>query len=315
MDEAGDSGRPSPGGGSMNWKTKAIVQRCLSRCPFGVQANYLLQRYVSRSLPIDHHTIKQMADIAAMHLEALSEHSLTAPRDARCLEIGAGTDLTLPLLFYAHGVNHHTTLDIAPLARRFLVNSSIVSLRSIDLPLARRPDSPIEPTTLLKAGLRERYGITYMAPCDARRTLLPAGSFDLITSTDTLEHIPAVDIPLILKECRRLLAPAGLLSLYVDHRDHYSYADSGISVYNFLRYSDAAWSRFNSSLQYQNRQRHPDYLEAADSCGFRIVKERRFGPSAADLCCLTQLELDPKFHKYALDDLGVQNSHIVLAPT
>lgn len=94
MDEAGDSGRPSPGGGSMNWKTKAIVQRCLSRCPFGVQANYLLQRYVSRSLPIDRHTIKQMADIAAMHLEALSEHSLTAPRDARCLEIGAGTDLT-----------------------------------------------------------------------------------------------------------------------------------------------------------------------------------------------------------------------------
>ena len=53
----------------MNWKTKAIVQRCLSRCPFGIQANYLLQRYVSKSLPIDYHTIRQIAGLAAMHLE------------------------------------------------------------------------------------------------------------------------------------------------------------------------------------------------------------------------------------------------------
>jgi len=297
----------------MNWKTKAIVQRCLSRCRFGIQANYLLQRYVQKSLPIDEHTMRQIAGIAAMHLDALSEHSLKAPRDATCLEIGAGTDLTLPLLFYAHGVNHHTTLDITPLARRFLVNSSIIRMRSIDLALARRPGWLVEPTQDLHPALRERYGINYLAPCDARRTGLPAGSFDLITSTDTLEHVPAADLAPILKECRRLLAPGGLLSLYIDHRDHYSYADRRISVYNFLRYSDAAWSRFNSPLQYQNRQRHSDYLEAAGSCGLRIVKERRFGPSAADLHCLMKLDLDSKFHKYPLDDLGVQHSHLVLA--
>jgi SAM-dependent methyltransferase len=297
----------------MNWKAKAMVQRCLSRCPFGIQANYLLQRCVQKSLPIDDDTVRQVAAIAALHLDSLSQHSHKAPRDATCLEIGAGTDLTLPLLFYAHGVNHHTTLDIMPLARRFLVNSSIVRMRSIDLPLARRPDWLVESTQDLPLALRERYGINYLAPCDARRTGLPGGAFDLITSTDTLEHVPAPDLPPILKECRRLLAPGGLLSLYIDHRDHYSYADRRISVYNFLRYSDAAWSRFNSPLQYQNRQRHSDYLEAAGSCGFRIVKERRFGPSAADLRCLMELDLDSKFHQYPLDDLGVQHSHLVLA--
>jgi hypothetical protein len=161
--------------------------------------------------------------------------------------------------------------------------------------------------------LRERYGIDYLAPRDARRTGLPAQSIDLIHSTNTMEHIPPADLRLILGECRRLLAPAGLVSLYIDYRDHYSYADRGISVYNFLQYSDAAWSRFNSSLQYQNRLRHPDYLELAGQCGFRILSERRVAPSDTDRRLLRRLELDARFRRYDCEDLAVQGAHLVMA--
>jgi SAM-dependent methyltransferase len=312
MNESSNREGASAGGGSINWKTKAIVQRYLSRCPFGFQVNYLLQRYVQKSLPIDERSVRQMASVAAMHLEAFHEHCSRALNEANCLEIGAGTDLTVPLLFYAYGVNHHTTVDITPLARRFLVNSMIVRLQTIDTVLERRPASTIRATQNLRDALRELYGIDYLAPCDARRTGLPEASFDLITSTNTLEHIPTPDLVLILTECRRLLAPGGVLSLYIDHRDHYSYADATIGVYNFLRYSDAAWLRFNSPLQYQNRQRHPDYLQAAVSCGFTVLEERRFGPSETDLRDLIDFELDTRFHQYTLGDLGVQHSHFVL---
>ena len=129
-----------------------------------------------------------------------------------------------------------------------------------------------------------------------------------------MEHIPRADLSLILQECRRLLAPGGLVSLHIDYRDHYSYADRSISVYNFLQYSERAWSRFNSSLHYQNRLRHPDYLELADSCGFGILSERPMGPSDSDLRSLEALEIDQHFHAYDSHSLAIQAAHLVLAP-
>jgi SAM-dependent methyltransferase len=298
---------------SINWKAKALLQRCLSRCPLGLQVNYLLQRYVQRSLPIDERAMREVAELAAAHLEALRDHLPKPPQQAVCVEIGAGTDLALPLLLYSQGVNRQITIDIAVLARRVLVNSAIASLRSLDLPLRRPPAAMIGRCENLRGALRAHYGIDYLAPRDARHTGLPSNSIDFIHSTSTMEHIPPADLRLILGECRRLLAPAGLVSLYIDYRDHYSYADRGISVYNFLQYSDAAWSRFNSSLQYQNRLRHPDYLELAGKCGFRILSERRVAPSDTDRRLLGRLELDARFRRYDCEDLAVQGAHLVMA--
>ena len=56
---------------------------------------------------------------------------------------------------------------------------------------------------------------------------LPAASVDFVSSTNTLEHIPATDIGPILAECRRLLRPDGVVSCRIDMRDHYSYFDAG----------------------------------------------------------------------------------------
>ena len=75
---------------------------------------------------------------------------------------------------------------------------------------------------------------------DARASGLHAGCVDIITSTNTLEHIPPGEIAAILRECARLLREGGLMSSSIDLQDHYHWFDKNISVYNFLRFSDPA---------------------------------------------------------------------------
>src|SRR5438132_1489863 len=115
--------------------------------------------------------------------------------------------------------------------------------------------SPIRSITELES----RFGISYLAPCDARDSKLPAESFSFISNTSTLEHIPESDLLKVLVECVRLLKPKGIMSSIIDMKDHYSYHDSSISCYNFLKFSDTAWKLIDSPLHFQNRLRYPDY--------------------------------------------------------
>src|SRR6476619_3422483 len=82
-------------------------------------------------------------------------------------------------------------------------------------------------------GLEERFGIRYLAPCDARGTGLPAESIDFVSSTDTCEHIPGTELAEIFRECHRLLRPGGAFSCRIDLQDHYAYFDRSLSKYNF----------------------------------------------------------------------------------
>src|SRR5438067_829197 len=132
-------------------------------------------------------------------------------------------------------------------------------------------------------------------PSSGRRE---AGSVDCITSTNTLEHIPPDDLAAILRECYRILAPSGLVSLDIDYQDHYSFFDPRITAYNFLRYSARTWSFFSPSLHYQNRLRHPDYLELVKAAGFKIIEEKRTDGTAEDLAAVQQMPLDQRFRGY-----------------
>jgi hypothetical protein len=56
------------------------------------------------------------------------------------------------------------------------------------------------------------------------------------------------------------------MSALIDYRDNVSYGDPGISIYNFLTFSDAEWARWNPRLSYQNRLRHSDYFKLFRCC-------------------------------------------------
>jgi ubiquinone/menaquinone biosynthesis C-methylase UbiE len=56
---------------------------------------------------------------------------------------------------------------------------------------------------------------------DAADTGLDAESFDLIISADLFEHIYPDDFERILDECKRILKPAGKLSIWTPNRGHF----------------------------------------------------------------------------------------------
>jgi SAM-dependent methyltransferase len=296
----------------MRWALKALTQQALSRVPQGERLNYVLQRRVLGSLPASEEAFRRKANRAFQHFDAFAEFGPGRSIDeAVFYEFGAGWDLAVQLVYWALGVQSQTVVDIRPILRIELVNDTIAKLERLRGELGRelRPLGRADLRGL--DDLRDRFGIVYLAPRDARDTGLPAESLDFVSSTDTAEHIPERDLLGILVECRRLLKPDGLLSFRADLEDHYARVDGRVSRYNFLRYSDRRWSLFNPPLHYQSRLRYPDYVRITREAGFDIVREQVSRPSEQDLVRLRELDLAERFGAYSAEELGVRGLTIV----
>ena len=278
----------------MRWVVKAALQRALGLLPQGERLNYLFQRHVSRSLPGGEPVVRRKLARARQHLDAFGRPA----DDAVFYEFGAGWDLAIPLSYAALGVGRQLVVDIRPSARVELVNETIA--------LLERELGPLGGPVSSLAELEARFGITYLAPCDARATGLESESIDFVTSTDVCEHIPEDDLAQIFRECKRLLRPGGAISCRIDLQDHYAYFDPGLSAYHFLRFSDRAWRLVNSPLHFQNRLREPDYRRLVEQAGLEIVSWTPSGPAADGLAELEAMELAPRFrNRYTREGLGV----------
>ena len=120
--------------------------------------------------------------------------------------------------------------------------------------------------------------LVYMAPCDCRKLNLSAASLDVVTSTSCLEHIPPDVIQEIFHESYRLLKPEGVACHLVDHSDHWEHDDKSLSRVNFLKYPDSLfrWTYVFNSLNYQNRLRHPEYIEMLQQGRFPVGSRRAY---------------------------------------
>ena len=298
----------------LNWKHKAALQLVFSTLPLGERLNYLFQRHIKRSLPLDGAHLAHSTSLAELHASLLKRHWGGQLENATFYEFGAGWELSIPLTLYSLGINRQVIADIRPLLRIELVNDVIAKLqiRASGGTFVRTPAKLLANGRDGLSMLKNYYGIDYLAPRDARRTGLPSASVDCITSTAVLEHIPPVEIRAILQECRRILRDNGVISLRIDYQDHYSYFDPHISAYNFLRYPDRVWRFFSPSLHYQNRLRHKDYVRLIVEADFEIVDEQCLAGSEADLKALETLPLDRRFNSYTLPELAVRASNLVL---
>ena len=295
----------------MRWLAKAALQRALGLLPQeGERLNYVLQRRVLHSLPARDATLRRKFTRAVRHLEAYSEHGPGVPAgEATFFEFGAGWDLAIPLAYALLGVGSQVVIDIRPSARLELVSDTIAAFERLRPELETvaegRPLRELGGPVSSFAELERRFGIRYLAPCDARGTGLPEASVEFVSSTDTCEHIPAADLAAIFAECRRLLRPGGAFSCRIDLQDHYAYFDPSLSRYNFLRFPDRTWALVNSPLHFQNRLRAPDYLRLVRDAGLELVVENPSGPSEQGRAELQRLPLAPRFRGYSLDDVGV----------
>jgi SAM-dependent methyltransferase len=301
----------------MRWLLKAATHNVLSYLPRGETLNYVLQSRVTNTLPLSNDGFRRKAARAVQHRRAYGEHD-PGPEfaSAQLYEFGAGWDLIVPLTLHALGARRQTLVDIRPNVRLELVDDTLAKLAANRDWLAAEAGVPVEavdtgPVRDL-ADLRTRFGITYLAPADARSTGLPTGSVDLVSSTDTFEHIPPQEIAAILRECARLLTPRGILSCRIDLEDHYARVDPRLSRYNFLRYSDRAWRLLSPPLHSQNRLRASDYRRLFADAGFELVEEQVSRPSEDDLEALRAIPLAPRFRDgYSLEDLGTRGLVLV----
>ena len=292
----------------MRWLAKVFLQKSLSALPQPERANYLLQRHVTRSLPGPEEGFRRRFRRARRHVGAYTEHGPRRPLgEAVFYEFGAGWDLAVPLSFWALGVERQILVDRRPNVRVELVNTSIERLaRLLAEHGLRDPGGPIGSLEEVE----ERFGIRYLAPRDARATALPARSVDFVSSTSTLEHVPAEELVPLLAECNRLLRPDGAVSSRIDLSDHYSHFDASLSPFNFLRFDDRRWRLANSRLLFQNRLRRPDYLAAFRAAGLTVVAEKAWRPDEA-----LPDDLAERFRAYEPEDLAVVGLRLVAVPS
>jgi Methyltransferase domain len=297
-----------------DWRVKALLQRVFSALPGGEQLNYVVQRYVVRSLPVSDSGFAANVVHARRHIDALQRHYKHSVHASTFYEFGAGWDMTIPLAYYTFGIENQIIVDIRNLIRLRLVNDTINKYQRMasELDILRIPSTYLECQKYEFATLFKRYyGIDYRAPCDPKQTGLEAESVDCITSTSTLEHIPLGDIKAILRECHRILSNEGLMSFVIDYLDHYSYFDRRISGFNYLQYSDRTWALLSPALHYQNRLRHRDYLDLLQAAGFEVLEEQRKEGTPTELKIIERLSLAERFRAYSLEDLAVGSALVV----
>jgi SAM-dependent methyltransferase len=272
----------------MDWRIKAIAFHVLDRLPGTALHRWLQQKVTGRYFP---KISEEMVENYEFHIRNF--------RGGVALEFGAGAALVTPLLLSQAGADKVIAIDLTAHANVERVNHAIDALSKL------RPGNWPKLTTLSDL---TRYRIEYRAPADARRTGLSDASVDFVYSTSTLEHIPGSDIRAILTECRRILKPDGVMSFIIDYHDHYATFDSSITRWNFYRFTDRKWRKWNPSGHYQNRLRHSDFVQMFKNCGFHVEDSRRH-KRAEDL---DMVPICSEFAPYTRHDLTTSNGYFVL---
>lgn len=241
---------------AQKWKAKAFAFRALSSAPGGMLAHFLLQRYVSRSIPRPPKDLDKVREQAARVTDAYKRHATI--EGSRWLEFGAGRDLSNAISIRESGAEYVLTIDLTRLAK---------------LPFAAASANYLAGWQVHGWRDLEAHGVKYVAPSDARSTGFPGSTFSAITSWNTLEHIPKDDISAIHRESFRILKPGGLSIQKIDYEDHFWGFDRSISLYNYLTIPESEWRKYQSSLLYQNRLRHSQHVALMRQAGFEIVED------------------------------------------
>lgn len=301
------------GGALHDWRLKAAVQTALGWLPGSHQLNFLLQKHVTRTLPISDAELAGQVEKAQRNVAAFKRLCVTPLSEARFYEYGVGWDLLMPLVYYSFGVGSQTVIDLRPLARVDLVIDVARRLRARrrELGLERLPVVP-DPHGRVSE-LVAHWGIEYRAPADARSVALPDASLDMVSSCDVLEHVPLPDVTSILLESRRILRNDGIMRLRVDYQDHYWYFDERVGPFNFLRYEEGTWARLNPGLHYQSRLRHDELLGLIRGAGWQLIEDDHPVPTPDEVQRVARMPLASRFRGIPPDRLAIRFANLSLA--
>jgi hypothetical protein len=309
-----------------SWLLKAFVQRGIAALPKPHFWNELLQARVSHSLELTDERFNRGLSNCRIHLERFRRYGWAGRASFSAFELGTGWFPVVPIGLFLSGAREVWTWDIAPLLKFNRLKLTID--RFIELDQGQRlqdhlPSVPERiaalrklrtlfesPQGLKPVQLLERIGIHYRVG-DASRSGLPPETVDLIVSDVVLEYFSTSRLYEILREFRRIISPAGVMSHSIDLSDEYASFDAHITKFNFLRYSDWAWRLLNNPIIPLSRLRISDYRRAFSDSRFHIVAEASVRGNPTELA---RIPVAARFRDYPADDLLVLFTWLTAVP-
>jgi SAM-dependent methyltransferase len=297
----------------MNWRIKVAAFKALSALPGGSAAYRFLQERVTRSLDPTPQRVGQKLDVGTLYFKALTELGCAdLLLRGTHLDFGTGWHPSIPFLYYSMGTPRQELFDLVPALSRETVAATVRTF----LDLIKRPDCPHTsqlsrlPPPEVGPDWRKYLadlGITYSAPyADVFPSL--DGKIDVVTSTQVLLHIPREPMRWCFGEIYRSLKPGGLFLATIHLKDLWASIHIGLSKYNHLRYSPAAWERWvNSPLMSFNRFKAPDYRQLLEETKFEIVRFDVEPGTKEDLAELDTIPIADCFKRYSREDLAAHH--------
>jgi SAM-dependent methyltransferase len=183
--------------------------------------------------------------------------------DQRILELGPGADLGVGLLLAAKGAKSYVAFDKNPLADRAPRALHKAIVESIEYPEARK-----RAADALKAyEAKKPTTVIFKQDSSFSFSWIPDASVDLIVSNAAFEHFD--NVPRVLREVARVLAPGGVLCAHVDLQTHTRVLRDRDPL-NLYRYP--AWVlRLAKFSGIPNRVRPHVYEEVLSKLGFSPV--------------------------------------------
>src|SRR5919109_173215 len=301
--------RPGAGGACMRWFVKAAAFNVLSAAPAGERLYHLLQDRVTRSTRVTEEGLRERIDLADWYLDVLEAERPRGLDGLRHVDIGAGWMPTIPLVFYAAGVDRQVLCDISRHLRIERVAEVVRAVRDLaghEPRLAARasrlpPD--VEPEQTLEDYLGA-LGIEYVAPYRLEDLARPGPT--IYTCTGVLLHLRDDEIAGLLRAVAAELDGDGLLCGEVPLWDVYAYVDPSISPYNKWRSSDFVGGRLlTPRLSPFNRLTLGDYRRLFEASGLEIVRLEPSRPTPADMAAARRAPLAPPFRSVPPAELAV----------
>jgi hypothetical protein len=310
-----------------SWLVKALVQRGIGALPNPHYWNELFQDRVTHSLDLTNERFEASLRNCRNHLEQLQRFGSTATGGSfSAFELGTGWFPTIPIGLFLCGAREVWTWDIVPFLRRDRLKLTIRRFLELEQGEGLRSHFHILPQRLTQlrevmalcespaglgpAELLERLGIYYRIG-NASRSGLPPQSVDLIVSDVVFEYLSLEELFEILQEFRRIATSDAVMSHTISLDDQYATYDSGITQFNFLRFSDKAWRWLNNPIIPLNRLRVSDYRRVFSETGFQVVDETS---QRGDPAALARTPLAARFRGYSIEDLLVIHTWLVAIP-
>ncbi|MCD6065882.1 MAG: hypothetical protein K0S33_708 [Bacteroidetes bacterium] len=295
-----------------------MVQKGISFLPASHKINYLFQKYVTKGVILSDEYFFDRLGHGVFHAKAYQKFRKQIPDST--LELGTGWYPVVPIAMFMLGTNNVVTIDITPLCDKSKLLTTIqkmvdaISKNQVDpvfLQQAERIEVlkklAVEGVSMSMEELLKQLHITYLKT-DARALPHANQTFDLIHSNNTYEHIYEPILKDIIKEFKRVQKNDGLQSHFIDMSDHFAHADTSITIYNYLQYSEKKWLRMDNSVQPQNRMRINQYRDLYKKGGLHILQEEL---RPGDAKALELVKLEEPYRSFAKEDILPSHGYVV----